>query len=104
MLLYVMMFSDYRTLNKYNFLDVRIMTNTVMRQFCRIVTMFCQGCTNPWRQVAVTTKCCTVALNICGFSVWNLLHVTPLAPRIFWWLLDFMENFCIPVLCHISNH
>jgi len=35
-----------------------------------------QGCTNPWCQVAVATKFCTVAPNICGPSVRNLLYVT----------------------------
>ena len=29
---------------------------------------------------------CTVVTNICGFSVWNLLHLTFLAPRILRWL------------------
>lgn len=28
-------------------------------------------------------------LKTCGFSVWNLLHASLLAPRIFNWLLDF---------------
>ena len=37
------------------------------------------------------TKFITVAPNACGYSVWNLLHVTLLAPRIFRWLLDFGE-------------
>jgi hypothetical protein len=44
-----------------------------------------QGCTNPGRQVARSTKFCTVASNICGL----LLQVTLLAPRILGWLLDF---------------
>ena len=39
--------------------------------------------------VAVTTKYHTVAPNICGPSLWNLLHVTLLVPRILRWLLDF---------------
>jgi hypothetical protein len=29
------------------------------------------------------------APNICGSSVWNFLHVTLLAPRIWWWPLHF---------------
>jgi len=48
-----------------------------------------QGCTNPGDQVTVVTKFCTVASNICGPSVWYLLHVTLLAPTILRWLLDF---------------
>jgi len=31
---------------------------------------------------SLATKFCTVAPNICGSSVWTLLHVTILAPRI----------------------
>ena len=31
----------------------------------------------------------TVAPNMCGYSVWNMLRVTILAPRILRWLLDF---------------
>lgn len=33
----------------------------------------------------------TVAINICGSSVWNLLRVTLLAPRIIRWFLDFWK-------------
>ena len=32
-------------------------------------------------------------LNICGFSVWNLLYVTLLAPRILTWLIQFCRNY-----------
>jgi hypothetical protein len=39
-----------------------------------------QGCTNPGRQVAVATKLRTVERNVCGSSLWNLLHLTLLAP------------------------
>jgi hypothetical protein len=31
---------------------------------------------NPGCQVACVTEFCTVAPNVCGSSVWNLLHVT----------------------------
>ena len=34
-----------------------------------------QGCTNPERQGAVTTKFCRIARNICGSSGRNLIHV-----------------------------
>ena len=41
------------------------------------------GCTNLERQMAVVTKSfCEVAPNICGLSVWSLLHVICLAPKI----------------------
>jgi hypothetical protein len=40
-------------------------------------------------QVARVTKFYTVAPNICGSSVWNLLLVTRLVPRILRRLLDF---------------
>ena len=63
-----------------------------------IISVIIQGCTNPGRQVARTTKVCTVAPNICGFLVWNLLHITLMAPRILSWLLYFFKNMCPPVL------
>jgi len=44
---------------------------------------------NPGYQVTWTTKFCTLALNVCGFSVRLLLHITLTGPRIFRWLLDF---------------
>ena len=34
-----------------------------------------QGYTNPGRRVVQGTKFWTVALSVCGSSVWNLLHV-----------------------------
>ena len=40
----------------------------------------------PWR-LHFIRWCLT-----CGSSVWNLLYVTVLAPRILWWLLDFSKN------------
>jgi hypothetical protein len=46
-----------------------------------------QGYTNPWCHITMVCKLCKVATNICGSSVWNLFHVTILAPRIFMWLL-----------------
>jgi len=44
---------------------------------------------NAGRQVAVATKFCTVAPNICGSSVYNLLYVAFLTPNILRWRLDF---------------
>ena len=46
--------------------------NTKIRNNCTAI----QGCKNTCRQVAVATKLCTVEPNICGSSVWYLLHVT----------------------------
>jgi hypothetical protein len=48
-----------------------------------------QGCTNPGRQAAQATEVCKVVPNMCRLSVWDLCHVTLLAPRIMWWLVDF---------------
>jgi hypothetical protein len=51
-----------------------------------------QGCTNPGHQVIRSTKICTAAPNMCGSSVWNLLHVTFLAPRILRRLLELWKS------------
>jgi hypothetical protein len=51
-----------------------------------------QGCTNAGREVALATNFCTVAPNTCGFSVWTLLHVALLAPRILIWFLGFQKS------------
>jgi hypothetical protein len=50
---------------------------------------------HPECQVAVATKLCTVAPNVCGFSIWNMLYVTFMAPRIFKWHLDSWK-ICAP--------
>jgi len=51
-----------------------------------------QGCTSPQRKDAMATTLCTAVPNNCGPSVWNLLHVTHLAPRILRRrLLDFWK-------------
>jgi hypothetical protein len=34
-----------------------------------------------------------ISLQIYGFSVWNLLHVTLVAPRIWRWLLDLRKIY-----------
>jgi hypothetical protein len=44
-----------------------------------------------------TTKFYTAAPNICGSSVWNLLHATLPEPRILRWLLNFWK-VCAPLL------
>lgn len=61
------------------------------------------GRTNSWRQVTRATKYYTVAPNTgaCGSSVWNVLHVTILEPRILRGLLIFREiffEFCLRAL------
>ena len=48
-----------------------------------------QGCQKPGTQAAMTS-------NICGFSVWNLLIVTLLAPEILRWPLEFCK-ICTPL-------
>ena len=50
-----------------------------------------QGCTNPGRHIAQATTC-TAAPNICWPSVWNLPHVTFLAPGILRFAPKFLEN------------
>lgn len=55
-----------------------------------------QRYTNPDHQVARATEFCSVAPNIFGSLVWNLLHITLLALRVLRWLLDFW-NICVPL-------
>ena len=45
-----------------------------------IIYTFSQGCPKPGSHAAMTS-------NTCGFSIWNLLLVTLLAPEILMWLL-----------------
>ena len=52
-----------------------------------------QGCTYPWHQVAQRTIFCMLAPNICGSSIWNLFHVSVLAPKTFRWFLDFWKTY-----------
>ena len=57
------------------------------------------------------TKFCAVVPNICGPSVWNLLHVTSLVPIILRFVLDFWK-ICAPLYdndlkrlpSHTSDH
>ena len=48
--------------------------------------------TTTWVYESRATKFCTVEPDVCGSSVWNLLHVTLQAPRIFRWFFDLLEN------------
>ena len=50
------------------------------------------GGINPSRQVGVATKFYTVAINVSGSSVWNML----LASSILRWFLDFWKS-CAPL-------
>jgi hypothetical protein len=71
------------------------------------ITIVTQRCTDPGRQVAVATKPCTVAPNICGSPVWNLLHVTILAPRILTYSLAFgkaVQRLAVRELENILSH
>jgi len=56
-----------------------------------------QGSANPGSQVARATKCCTMALTICGSSKWNLLHVTLLRPGI-WIGSHILVKICAPLV------
>jgi hypothetical protein len=60
-----------------------------------------KGCTNPGCQVARATKFCTVAPDtcICGSSVWNVLHVTHLAPRTLRCFLDLKILWTCVCVC-----
>ena len=42
-----------------------------------------QECTNPGCPVAVGTKFCKEAPEVCGTPEWKLVHVTFLAPKSF---------------------
>jgi hypothetical protein len=54
------------------------------------------GFANFQRQVALATKFCTVATDICLSSIRNLLRVTILVPRNLRWFLDFWK-ICDPL-------
>ena len=64
--------------------------------FQQCKNLFKQECTNPGCQITWKTKFCMVEPNICGALVWNLFHVTVLAPRILRWLIDFWK-ICEPL-------
>jgi hypothetical protein len=51
--------------------------------------------TNIRHHLTLVTIFCTVALNICASSVWKLLHVTILTPRVFFSSKRFAQSFCI---------
>ena len=49
--------------------------------------------TNPERQVAVTSKLCTLAPNIYGSYVGKLFNFPIVARNILMWLLDFPKIY-----------
>jgi hypothetical protein len=66
-----------------------------------------QGCTILWARLSWSLDCMVVP-NVRGSSVLNLLHITPLAPRILRGLLNFWMH-CAPniYICGIvrsDNH
>ena len=67
-----------------------------------LMCMLWHGCTNSGFQVAWVTKFCMMAPNICEGSVWNVLQVTFLAPRIFMWLLGVLKKSVHP--CIMAFH
>ena len=65
-------------------------------------TLLHQQCTNPRLQVIAATKFSTVWPNMVESTVWNLLNVTILAPRILRWFLDFLK-LCAPLLFSVAH-
>jgi hypothetical protein len=66
-------------------LDPRQLTNSELNQISHNLqhqVLLKQTCTNPMHQVAWAINLCTAVHNVCWSSVWNLLHVTLLASRI----------------------
>jgi hypothetical protein len=66
-------------------------------------TVYNRGGQNHRRQFAVAIKFCAVATDICGSSVWNLVHVAILALRILRWLLDFWK-ICVPLVYNVCRY
>jgi hypothetical protein len=69
-------------------------TCTLYKEACKMEQFdipLCQGHTNPGYQITWMTKCCMVVTKVCRPSVWNLIYVTLLAPRILSWLLYFWK-------------
>jgi hypothetical protein len=65
--------------------------DTTLARYRSVKNVLKQGCINPGRQVVVATEFGTVARNVFGSSVGNLLYVTFLVPRILRWFLDFWK-------------
>ena len=71
-----------------------------LRLLCKNVKVR-QGYTNPWCQVALAPKFCTMAPNICGSSLWNFVRVTRLTPWTLKRLLGVLENLYTLEIRHI---
>lgn len=73
----------------------------VCRRLFLLLLLLLQAAARSWiRQVAQAgvhntraTKFLKVAPTVCGYSVWNLLYVTFLAPSVFRWLLEVWRIF-----------
>jgi len=52
-----------------------------------------KGYSNSGREVPRVTEFCAMVPNVCGFSLWNLLHATLLASRILRWLLVYLNIY-----------
>jgi len=52
--------------------------------------------TNPGHQAVMRNKFCTLAPNIWGSSIRNLLHVTILTSRMLTWFQGFLKKFWSP--------
>ena len=50
-----------------------------------------------WGSAQSETKLFAVTPNICALSVWDLLLVTLLAPKILMWLVNFVK-VCVPLV------
>jgi hypothetical protein len=64
------------------FFDFSVASSMMPRNTNNCVDCIREGCTNPELQVTQQTNCCTMASNICGLAVWNLLPVIV-------WCLEF---------------
>ena len=68
---------------------------------CARASVWVKGCTNPGH--LGNRILYHGGHNICGSSVWNMLYVILLAPRIFRWLLDFWK-ICVPLHVTVCVH
>jgi hypothetical protein len=67
--------------------------------FQTVFVQFCGGAQNPAPGHHDDKIFFTVVPDIRGPSVWNLLHVTLLAPQILWWLVVDLWKFVHLCIC-----
>jgi hypothetical protein len=68
-----------------------------LQVLCRRCQHLILGCKNPGPHVAVSVKCCELAPDICGSSVWNILFCYPSYTQNFVVALGFfLKGFCTP--------